>query len=391
MKINKTTLSSLLIILLILLPLTNMPVLMYVALMIACFIYMGNSFCYKNVRGKKIKRLSIICLTIIAMIILMQAFVIRSDSALLDTIKICTQVYIGVIVVFFLGEAQDYETAVTEGFSLSILLFSIIYIINILINGIDNGRASMFGIVSKNYCAALIYFCIPLVMYKMKQEKMRRKKRLYIASIVLGTVTVLLTGSRTSLGVISMLFIIHYLFGKKTKKDFTKAVFLICFLVAVLLVSYHTIPIFHDSIERALGALRGINGIRNDVRMVLWGAAISDWRDGNTILGSGTNVISPFAFEEPVHNYFLETLLAFGVLGIVVIVVFVFVYFITMSKNYRYREVGVPILQLAVAFIITSILQPFFSTSYALGIIIWLSFGALLSNRELMDIPKKSL
>lgn len=382
LRINKNTIISFLVIAMLLLPFTNMSAPIYLGISCFCLFCMMCTYKKGSTRGRKIRKIAVIGLFALLVLMLLQTSLIRTQYVFMDSLKICTQVYIGIIVVFFLSEVQNISIPIADGFAFTMIVFSLIYDIDILLHGVGTSRDSMFGIFSKNYCAALIYFTLPFLIYMVKQEKTKKNNRIYMISIILGVITVLLTGSRTSLGIVAVFFVIHYMYGRKTRSAVTRGAFSILGIMAALLIAYNFVPVFHEQVERALGALNGANEIRNDVRIVLWDSAIHDFINNNHIIGSGTNLITPFVFKEPVHNFYLEILLAFGIFGVLLFVWFVIRFFVVALSNYKVKEVSEVLIELILAFIVTSLVQPFFSTSYNLGIIIWLSIIACLTETK---------
>lgn len=334
-----------------------------------CMIYLKNR---SEIKVNSFYIMNILILLMVAFFCFTQVIILGS-SFLLDSIGINVIIYFPIVVVLLLSGILKDRKLIVSTFIWFDILFSCTYILLIMIKGMPQERDSVFGFVSSNYCAAVLYLTYPLILYYLKSNKLdKNEKRFSYAALILSMIMILTSGSRTAFGVAGIIFI-SLLFLRE--KNIYHKLSEICGLVVILLavyIAYLRLPVITSLIDRAMGALQGLGTDNRDVRTYIWELAFEVFKKYNHWIGSTSNKVVIFGVEEQGHNLFVELLLADGYLGIALYAIMLSILLIyAFWKTNNYKKFF--LLQLFALFMIVAYVQPFFSTNITCAIVIWLS------------------
>lgn len=264
------------------------------------------------------------------------------------------------------------------------ILFSIYYLYRVARFGLPEDRDSVLGYVSSNYCAAILYLTFPLILYsiytlKKDNPKWKKLMRLMITSIFLSIVVILLSGSRTAFGVVLLMLLSLVLLKQDTIYGKIKSIAVVIMSIIAVIIVYIYVPSVRQLLDRAMTALEGRQVVTDDVRTLAWAYALQNFQTYNHLIGSGSNIV--YQFSRPAHNLFLEILLSTGYIGIVTFVITVTSNIWKSIKGKSYKKKFF-ILQLLIVTIIVAYVQPFFSTAFTAGIIVWGSVYTICFDEE---------
>lgn len=309
----------------------------------------------------------------------------ESYSTARSNLTILMAIFIGPIVSCFLIKELKNIDSVVRGINYFVIIFSVYYIFKVIVYGLPEDRDSVLGYVSSNYCAAILFMSYPLILYFLTKKREDKNKyfdtdifQCYIA-IVLSLIVVILSGSRTAFPVVIGIFISLVLLKQSKGIYKLRLIAFIGVLALGVFGLYKYIPSVHSLIERAMQGLSGNKAIVGDVRSTVWIYAIYDFKQYNKWIGSGSNIV--MQFERPAHNFILEILMTSGYVGL-------FMYLINTIRNfYRVLKIGnyrkrFFCVQIIIIFCIVAYVQPFFSTAFTCGLIIWISIFAIALDKE---------
>lgn len=321
-------------------------------------------------------------LVIIILLLIVQSLFVLDVSrvAMQRSCVLMSQIYISMIFFALISNGVVNLTFVVKSASLFSILFSMYYLLHVLIYGLPSERDSVFAGFSSNYCATVLYLLYPILIYYIQKNRnnassKKNVKRCYLA-ILLSFIVILTTGSRTAFGICVYIFGFITLFTKWNQKKVIKIFSLVAVGTVALLFLINRIPTLQDVVVRALRVFTETNVVKGDIRSWIWEVALDTFKGYNPWLGSGSNYFMFFDIYEPAHNFFIEVLLAYGWLGLGLLVLSHIV-FVGCIVRKRTRTKKVYILAIFGAYLLTAYVQPFFSTSFNCGLTVWMTMGAI--------------
>lgn len=339
---------------------------------------------------KRMHKIAVALFTIDFVFFVSQVIFLSLDKIkAIKSFSIMACIFIGFIMI-----SIDYRSfvridAYVSALNIFVSGFSLYYIIKVLFNGLPENRDSVLGIVSSNYCAAILMLAYPLFLYYLlgRNGKSNLKiSRQSIYSIALSMIVIILSGSRTAFGIVVLMGISIGFLRQNRINDKLKYIFL--FIVMSFLVSlcYVQFPEVKQLIDRAITGLQGQQVVREDVRVIMWAQAFDLFKSGNILIGSGSNIVPLFA--RPAHNLFFEVILWGGYLGCGLALLSNIIFFALTILYERYYQRFFSIMLLLI-FLVIAYVQPFFSTGFTCGIILWISIMVILSDdssNELLEV-----
>lgn len=258
--------------------------------------------------------------------------------------------------------------------------FSLYCIVAEIKKGLSIERTSAFGTVSKNYTSAIIYFGVPLVLmviYLTPLQKVRRRYQLLILQMVMA---ILLASSRTAFAIILCMLLSLFVVGKKTGDKYLKYLLTCLIAMFALLILSSMNESIKEMLERVLSIFETTE---DSARTILRSTGLSTFQSrdfAEKLFGSGNSVIYAYRSNTYPHNFFIEILLSNGIIGTLLLggySTYVFVHYINNINNTQ----KVFMIQIAGAFLLTAMYHPFFTTSYMMGIIVFLSIISIGETR----------
>ncbi len=338
----------------------------------------------KTQRGSAYHKLgygSFVMILLVAFLCSLQA-VILGSSTIIGSVTINCALFFPLGILFLLSGLFESIDIIVLSFGIFDVLFSIYYLTAIVFIGLPEERNSVLGYVSSNYCAAVLYLTIPLILYYLRTHTVKKNKQLLLyAALMLSALMILTSGSRTAFAVVMVLYFSLLILPEKRLSVKGRQLCMLFGVLVAAVIAYYEIPSIRALINRAMIALQGLQNGNNevDVRVHLWRKGLNDFKGYNHIVGSASNLITVFDFTQPGHNLFIELLIADGVLGVIEYSLMVGMYglfvFHKTNKIQKFFLFQVFALYALVAFV-----QPFFSTNITCAIIIWLTaFGIKLN------------
>lgn len=384
MKVSQKKIIPLLLLLLLSVTMLHVSLLIVwgitIFVMIICELF-SKRLVRKNFFINKGKKYSIFILFTLVFFYLIQIVCLDLNlSEASYALCILCAIFIFVFVQLLLGYSLSVKYAFVRAICWFNILFSSFYIFRIVLYGLPEDRNSVLGYVSSNYCAAILYLSFPLLLYslctikKSNNEDAGLLKKIYF-SLVLSIIVILLSGSRTALGVLLLICLALSLYKQNIKKKIkTILVLLITFLIVSFF--YQRMPGFQSLLDRALDILQGKETVDNDIRTVAWEYAIANFENYNKIVGSGSNMVPQLG--RPAHNFFLEMLLSIGFSGLLLFAVSITFTIIRALSKLNYEKKFFITLLFGLVLIV-SYVQPFFTTAFTCGIIVWGTFFYIVS------------
>lgn len=357
----------------------------------AIMIVMGFSNFIKtsHKRSRKMITLQVLCgvgVFLLLLFMTIQIFVLKLNfrESILD-IGVLTCVYIGIICGAISIKPYISLESYLRGILLFLYIFSTYYIIDIIINGLPEGRDSALGNVSSNFCSAVLYLNFPIILYYLfsnnknkyiKNKKKNLRKACY-AALLLSLIVIVSSGSRAAIAVVALMFAQMVLYKENKFKTKLKYFFVILIgLIILVMVSINNQSI-NKLMTRALGAFDGINSLTKNSRILVWNSGFEQFGNGNRIFGLGTNIVEKF--DRAAHNLFFEVLLCSGYAGLTLFIIIntIILCFIWKKQKYEQRFFT---FMLLISTGIVAFVHPFFSTSYTCGLIFWMSLFMLTND-----------
>ena len=332
----------------------------------------------KNNISKVIISISIIFIFVIIIFILKQNIELKLYSEeLKKMISIYIKIFISLPVILFLKKSFFYIKNYVKAFSLCNIIFSFyILCVFLLKGGLSANRDTVLGFASLNYASAVLYLSFPLILYYLNSPKnyLQNDKNLILLakiSVIMSFFVFLLSGSRTTIVIATILIFSQILLKKENKQNKLNLLLFILAFIGFLFLAYFFIPPIHDIFERALGFINGSGKISEDVRMDVWNKTLYLFnKNCNTAFGTGNNMMPKIEFYP--HNIFLEILMLSGYYGVAIFVTLLLVqiFYLYYNSDY-YQKYYISILLLCN--ILTALFHPFYTTSINCGSILWCS------------------
>lgn len=378
LKLKKRELLSFLILIIFGLSMLHISLSIVLVLTTLFMIITGN-YCKRYVHSaieiRNMKKRSIISLFIITIFVILQSLILGLNfSQLVQNICINSAIFIFLIINSTFIDAFNIDDIFFKGLCLFYIFFSTYYLYKVVRYGLPSDRDSVLGFVSSNYCSAILYLGYPLILYQLFSERNRKRKtnhKLIYFTLFESLIVILLSGSRTAFAVVLFIFLSLLFVHQNTIKDSLKTLCIIVSLGLIIFIVYENVPELKELLDRAMIALQGSNALKDDVRVIAWQAAFDNFQKYNQFIGSGSNMV--YQFGRPAHNFFIEILLTDGFIGIILFAYMYISNFFKLFIRASYIKKFF-LLQLTIATIIVAYVQPFFSTSFTIGIIVWGSF-----------------
>lgn len=328
------------------------------------------------------RRIGWVFLVMLFCLLLLQSmFVLEIDRvAMQRSVVLMAQIYVSVGFFSVLSSGLINLKCVVKAASLFCILFSVYYLIHVLLNGIPDGRSSIFGAFSSNYCASILYLLFPVLFYYISKNKNNADSRKIVVrcylALILSFFVILTTGSRTALGMCVFIFGFINLFTKWDIKKVVKLIVAAVLGIIALFILMDRVPAIQDSVIRALRVFTESDVVKSDIRSLIWQVAMEKFEEYNHWLGSGSNHFMFYDIYEPPHNFVIEILMSYGYvgLGLAALTHIVFVGRILCKRS---KTKKVHILAICGAYMLTAYVQPFFSTSFNCGLSIWMTMCAI--------------
>ena len=328
---------------------------------------------------QKICRIEILCLVVFSVLqIIVLGLNVREIAM---DIGILSCVYIGIICgAICVKPYKSFETYL-KAILVFLIVFSSYYIIDILLYGLPEGRNSALGNVSSNYCSAILYLNYPIIFYYLyaKRKKNRNLVKLSYIAILLSMIVIASSGSRTAIGVVALMLAQMVLYKQEKIKDKLKYIAIVLVGIVVLFFAYSFNASVQELMDRALDAFGGKSTLDNNVRQLIWAAGLQQFRNGNIVFGLGTSIVT--RFDRSAHNLFYEVLMCSGYLGMLLFTLTIGCLLTFLLKNQQYQQRFFSVM-LLISCVIVAIVQPFFSTSYTCGLMVWMSLFAFTADAE---------
>lgn len=382
-KINTLLITTILLTSLLHISLSIVFLLIFVEFIIMYYI---NKDKYEIVNNNltKLKRFAKIITCCIVIFFLIQCLILQLyfDMALDDFITL-TILFIGIPIVIMASKALRNFEAYIMGLNLFIIMFSLYYLVLVSIKGLPDDRDSILGYVSSNYIAAILYISYPVIFYYLfgrntlnRNAYKSNRIKCYLA-LGLSLIVIIISGSRSAFGAIALEIIALLFLKKKSLKDTIKLFIFLITIIGLIYIAYISISDVSQLITRGMNALNGNNELKNDIRSVVWDQAMIDFNKMNKFFGSGSVIVQTYV--RPPHNVFLEVLLLSGYVGVGVYILYIIFSLKLILKNRNGYQKYFIMLTLAISFLIGYV-QPFFSTAYTCGIIMWTAIIAIASD-----------
>lgn len=311
----------------------------------------------------------------------------RSFVEMTKTLQILSMLFLGVILLLVSNRLFSFDL-VTSACCYFNIIFSIYYLLQVAIKGLPEDRDSILGYVSANYCAAVLYLSFPLLLYYLfsgKEQGRCPRKSTCVISISMGLIVILLSGSKTALGVIAAIAVTMLVFKQTNKKDKLRIVVALGIVLAVVAVLYNQNQAVNQLLGRAMDAFSGVHAVNEDVRNLVWRWAIGVISSSNHLWGTGSNTVdfrttyrSTFM---PAHNIVLEILLTGGIVLFVIFIFYIiYVFFHVIRKTDYFQKAY--IFQMICITLLTVMIQPFYTTSYLCPLLTFCSFVCISRGKD---------
>ena len=218
------------------------------------------------------------------------------------------------------------------------------------------------------YLASGIISC--LICLRLYEKISKRKKIFYIVSLILFSINLIVTFSRTSIVAVIIFFIIYCIFDNGKLK---RRISLLAFVTLIICITTPTISNFISNIVFKKNNLAG--------RDELYINAIEFYKESPTfkkVFGHGINETQSYLLRNlghtSVHNGYLQILLTYGIIPLMLLIFFMVVQVITsirtMKKNRFMGTIflGLVLMSMMVMFTNTSIIFTSSIDSYFLTI-----------------------
>ena len=292
---------------------------------------------------------------------------------MMSALCIISAIFIMIFVEKFLLKSLSVPLAFFHATTWFNILFSCYYLLRVAIYGLPNDRDSVLGYVSSNYCAAILFLSFPLLLYYLytirKTHALRRgiRIRTYV-SLFLSILVIIISGSRTAFVTVLFIFLSLLIFRQKDKKAKIKMTFSTLTAAAGIYITYLYIPSVQLLLDRAMSVMKSSGSVGSDVRTIIWASAFYNFKSYNQLIGSGSNMV--YQFSRPAHNFLIEILLSCGYIGVFLFFLCLIRALYRLLKNSNYEK-RFFILQLLIVYALVAYVQPFFSTAFTCGIIVW--------------------
>lgn len=327
-------------------------------------------------RNAKVKNVGVICAWLFLIIGMLTVFVSDDTSRSVTAMIVYVTCAICMFVSVKYGRSSEGIQIFATAFYINVVIISIIAIYESFTGRYINPSYdyymttyNMFGLYrpktvfyNTNNLTVFFLLSLPVCMYATEKWRFRFGfKSLILALCIVG---ILLTGSRTGIaGIIAYTALIIYYRIYSLNKTFvsTLAIFSCFFVMAIL--------VFLDFSVATM--------VYSEDRIPIWTAAFQACKDHFFLgAGPGTSAIVKGSLGDP-HNYFLEILLEFGVLG--------FVLFCGILKSVsisaKDMKCNTGICELK-TFIVLFLLCSICPSSMAGYYYMWIIFGLLIACKE---------
>gem|GEM_PF-4321419 len=343
------------------------------------------AICCKPIRRQFVDKKYTQVISIASVTVILETFVllfqfmfcVKGIQNMRTAIAIYSMILFGLITIFIWRKLLQDIDLIVFMISMFIIIFSLVCIVSEVGAGISVARNSAFGNVSKNFTAAVSYLGIPLLLYYIYTKgKNVSIRMLCFWGIALATVNVIISGSRTSAVIIICCFASLF-FLRMSFKQRVKYISLAVLALAIIFVVSTRNAAIKNTIDRAL---LGFSSSSDTDRAFLRKAALlkfSKYHVFQKIFGNGAVAIYVSQNETLPHNFFLELLLSLGALGTIVYVVALLrIMILTIFKTDYYKRFFC--LQAGMMFLLTAFFQPFFSTSFICGFLVYVTLSTIL-------------
>ena len=294
--------------------------------------------------------------------------------SILKTGLLYTNIYIlAIICIVDMRSYEDIEYYVSI-FSNFAILISIISIYNTIRTGISVGRMAAGFNFSKNYISAIVYLTFPLLLFYLREYREKKRAKLsykVLVALILGSIVCLLSSSRTVLGVVVIIFIAILFQKERNIRRAIEKILGILAVAGILLLVYYNAPNIRRGIDRAL-VITSLEGRSSRNRLIEFGLA--EFYASNHFIGTGSNLMPypGYSAPIPVHNMFVEILLATGIIGFVIFLLLNTRFYMILISRCNTRGLFY-LLMLLGAMLITAFFQPFFTTIYYPSLVVQIS------------------
>jgi len=261
---------------------------------------------------------------------------------------------------FFIRDTDEVEQIIK--FSIFIGLILVVpHVINFIVSGksIDRVTLNMVHPVAMGLYCSILAYCSAYFFFKSN------KKLFYLLYFIIFSMSLFLTGSRTSMLAL-FLAIIWYLLRKgRIQKVYIRLLFI---LVVLFFVIDKYIP-FYEYIIGRFSIVLSSRDPASERRMILWERSIDAMAE-SPLLGKGTGAeISGYA-----HNIFLEIGSENGLIGLLILVaiILLLIKIINKIKNDKMYE-------LVMGMFIICAFVSLFSFSYSFNRYLFFSIGFILA------------
>lgn len=247
---------------------------------------------------------------------------------------------------------------------------------------------------STNYAVSLLLILTVFLMYVVEASLFKGAFARYmlISIVIVNVLGILISGSRIAVGLLGTLLLTHLFSSIRSLLSFARFLVLIALVLLLVFASLYLNPDIGFRIERFSVFLEQ-GEMRKDIvgsdalRFGLWETSVE--RVGDSLLfGHGSPYLTvSFRTVIPPHNFILEILLAFGLIGLALYILgtILTVGAVLYDARHTPREWRA-FLQLLVVFFGIAFFHPFVSTGNEFNILfglVVLNFYSLTRNKEL--------
>ena len=324
---------------------------------------------YHNSIQKKYINLAIISIVLFIIIIAVQFATgsnlryLEISESKINNLIVLTKVTIGMISIILLRETYYDTDFWIRLFKMFIIIYSTYYLISELMAGISLVRESAGLRYSKNHVSAVVYTVMPLFLFYIKSNrsnKSNKTNKSFILTLALSIITILISSSRTGYAALAII-ICTSVFA------FFNFRYLLISIVGV--VTFFFVLNSNMALQRGFSFFSGLDTTRSTLSYL----AIEKFSNYNMVcklFGSGSNKVSWLYNIYEAHNFYLEMLLAFGIIGVIVFFSFLITLCAWILRRAE-RDKKIFVVQELLLTGFTAYIQPIYTSSYLCGFLFY--------------------
>ena len=340
------------------------------------YLVLGLMFLIAYVCNQKV---DLLLLLMVLLLQITQALTLdNKGEGLHENIRINFRIFFPIVIALVIRKSFGKTIAYIKGIVISNLIISVYYFIVLAGSGFDaniSHRTSIFRYFSVNVVATVLLLNSIVLLYylfcfKPQSKKEKKSRKIVWISIILSIVVVLTSGSRSSFGLL-LLISLSMILIRQDLKDVLKTLGIMILGVIGGLVLYRVNSALKLIIDRVLLAIVGGNNtVKGDIRNIIWENAFQRFSQYNHFIGSGSNLIQPYGYDYPAHNFLLEILLTDGYVGVCLVAIVYLYYIHKLLKNSSKLKKHF-MITIILCFLLSAYVQPFYSTGIICQLVFW--------------------